>query len=98
MVEITSNFEKGKMSEPDNGIVMCVLSSESKFQSNSTPTPNPNNLVLLAPVAVHKNWNRSILGVVPSIYWYSGWQSHCADMVSISNTISEFWEYRRDNS
>ena len=26
------------------------------------------------------------------------WKSHCADMVSILETISYFWEYRGDNS
>ena len=26
------------------------------------------------------------------------WQSHCADTISISTIISEFWEYRGDSS
>ena len=52
-------------------------------------------LVLLA---IHKNWNRSILGVVPSIYRNTGWEFHCADMVSISTIISDFREYRGNNS
>ena len=37
-------------------------------------------LVLLA---ILKNWNESVSEVVPSIYQNTGWEFHCADMVSI---------------
>ena len=42
---------------------------------------------------IHKIRNRSILGVVPSIYQNTACKSHCADVVLISSITSDLWEY-----
>ena len=80
--------------------------SKSKWRSNlklSPHTQGGDNLhchtLRLDLLATHKNQNySSILGVMPQIYRNTGGVSHCTDMVLISKTISDFWEYRGDNS
>ena len=70
--------------------VWCILWG---FWGSVSRTPHHRRILILILLAIHKNWNRLILGVVLYILEFR-WKSNCADMDSISTTISDFWEYR----